>query len=59
MQGVDDGLVAKWHFDEGSGGVVADSSGDGDDRMIHGTTWDGRHVWGEAIYDTEENQSGG
>ncbi len=35
----DDGLVAEWHFDEGSGGVLADSSGNGNDGVIHGATW--------------------
>ncbi len=34
-QGVDDGLVAERHFDEGSGSVLADSSGNG---LIHGAT---------------------
>ncbi|MEA1868797.1 MAG: hypothetical protein U9N09_01375 [Euryarchaeota archaeon] len=27
----DDGLVAQWHFDEGSGSVLRDSSGNGND----------------------------
>ncbi len=35
----DDGLVAEWHFDEGSGSVLADSSGNGNDGVIHGATW--------------------
>lgn len=38
-QGADDGLVAEWHFDEGSGSIVADSSGNGNDGVIHGATW--------------------
>ena len=38
-QGDDDGLVAEWHFDEGSGSVLADSSGNGNDGVIHGATW--------------------
>ncbi|PXF60217.1 MAG: hypothetical protein C4B59_09675 [Candidatus Methanogaster sp.] len=38
-QGADDGLVAEWHFDEGSGSVLADSSGNGNDGVIHGATW--------------------
>ena len=37
--GADDGLVAEWHFDEGSGSVLADSSGNGNDGVIHGATW--------------------
>lgn len=35
----DDGLVAEWHFDEGSGSVLYDSSGTGNDGTIHGATW--------------------
>lgn len=35
----DDGLVAEWHFDEGSGTTVTDSSGNGNDGTIHGATW--------------------
>jgi len=38
-EGDDDGLVAQWHFDEGSGSVLADSSGNGNDGVIHGATW--------------------
>ena len=35
----DEGLVAEWRFDEGSGNVVKDSSGNGNDGVIHGATW--------------------
>ena len=35
----DDGLVAEWHFDEGSGSVLKDSSGNGNDGVIQGATW--------------------
>jgi PGF-CTERM protein len=38
-EGADDGLVAEWRFDEGSGSVLADSSGNGNDGVIHGATW--------------------
>jgi len=38
-EGSDDGLVAEWHFDEGSGSVLVDSSGNGNDGVIHGATW--------------------
>jgi len=38
-EGSDDGLVAEWHFDEGSGSVLADSSGNGYDGVIYGATW--------------------
>jgi PGF-CTERM protein/uncharacterized repeat protein (TIGR01451 family) len=44
----DYGLVAEWHFDEGSGGVVKDSSGNGNDGTIHGAKWvDGKY--GKAL----------
>ena len=43
----DDGLVAKWHFDEGSGSVLKDSSGNGNDGVIYGATWvDGKYGYG-------------
>jgi len=38
-EGADEGLVAEWHFDEGSGSVLADSSGNGNDGVIYGATW--------------------
>ena len=38
-QGDDDGVVAEWCFDEGSGSVLKDSSGNGNDGMIYGATW--------------------
>jgi len=35
----DNGLVAEWHFDEGKGNILKDSSGNGNDGIIHGATW--------------------
>jgi hypothetical protein len=32
-------IIATWHFDEGSGSVVTDSSGNGYDGIINGATW--------------------
>jgi len=44
----DDGLVAEWHFDEGDGSVLKDSSGNGNDGVIYGATWvEGKY--GEAL----------
>ena len=44
----DEGLVAEWHFDEGSGNVVKDSSGNGNDGIIYGASWvDGK--FGKAL----------
>ncbi|PXF51347.1 MAG: hypothetical protein C4B55_02845 [Candidatus Methanophagaceae archaeon] len=37
--GSDEGLVAEWRFDEGAGSVLHDSSGNGNDGVIHGATW--------------------
>ncbi|KAF5413493.1 MAG: hypothetical protein C5S49_08470 [Candidatus Methanogaster sp.] len=49
-QGADDGLVAEWHFDEGSGSVLADSSGNGNDGVIHGATWvEGKYGGGTGV----------
>jgi hypothetical protein len=40
----DDGLVAEWHFDEGEGSVLKDSSGNGNDGVIYGAIWvDGKY----------------
>lgn len=42
------GLVACWHFDEGTGGIAYDSSGNGNDGAIYGAEWtDG--VSGQAL----------
>jgi hypothetical protein len=35
----DSHLVAYWKFDEGSGAIAADSSGNGNNGVIHGATW--------------------
>ncbi|MFQ6063646.1 MAG: LamG-like jellyroll fold domain-containing protein, partial [Methanosarcinales archaeon] len=44
----DNGLVAEWHFDEGKGNIVKDTSGNGNDGTIHGATWvDGKY--GKAL----------
>jgi len=41
----DDGLVAEWHFDEGSGGVLVDSSGNWNDGVIHEAMWVEGKFW--------------
>jgi len=53
--GADDGLVAQWHFDEGSGGIVADSSGNGNDGVIHGATWVEGKYGGALSFDGVDN----
>ena len=43
-----DGLVSAWHFDEGSGTTVYDSSGNNNDGTIYGASWvDGK--FGKAL----------
>jgi len=44
----DNGLVAEWHFDKGKGNIVKDSSGNGNDGIIHGATWVGG-IKGKAL----------
>ncbi|MEA1894262.1 MAG: hypothetical protein U9N36_03475 [Euryarchaeota archaeon] len=45
----DDGLVAEWHFDEGSGSVLKDSSRNGNDRVIYGAMWDAGMFWAKPF----------
>jgi hypothetical protein len=35
----DNNTIALWHFNEGSGNIVYDASGNGNDGTIHGATW--------------------
>ena len=50
----DDGLVAEWRFDEGSGSIAKDSSGNGNNGTIHGAAWvDGK--FGKALSFDGEN----
>jgi len=39
MELYDPNLVARWHFDEGTGAISHDSSGNGNDGTINGATW--------------------
>jgi hypothetical protein len=43
------GLVAHWTFDEGSGVVVGDQSGNGHDGQLTGGTWTGTGRFGGAL----------
>ena len=38
-QAEEEGLVAEWHFDEGAGNILKDSSGNGNDGTVYGATW--------------------
>jgi hypothetical protein len=43
------GLVAHWSFDEGSGSMVVDHSGNGYDGVLTGGTWSGAGRFGGAL----------
>jgi len=45
----DSGLVAEWHFDEGSGNLLIDSSGNGNNGTIYGATWTTEGKFGSAL----------
>lgn len=45
---VDEHTVALWHFNEGSGNIVYDESGNGNHGTIHGATWT-TGVFGSAL----------
>ncbi|MEA1894264.1 MAG: LamG-like jellyroll fold domain-containing protein [Euryarchaeota archaeon] len=47
----DEWLVAEWHFDEGSGSVLKDSSGNGNDGVIYGATWVDGKYWKALEFD--------
>ena len=47
--GITDGLVAEWHFDEGSSNILTDSSGNGNDGTIYGATWTTNGKFGTAL----------
>lgn len=44
-----DGLVAYWNFDEGSGEVAGDSSGNGINGVVSGASWDNSGKIGSAL----------
>ncbi|MHC4202502.1 MAG: LamG domain-containing protein, partial [Planctomycetota bacterium] len=43
------GLLVHWMFDEGSGGVATDASGNGNDGVITGATWDTGNIGTGAL----------
>jgi hypothetical protein len=51
----DANTVALWHFDEGSGSVVSDASGNGNDGTIGGATWTNDGKFGPALQFDGEN----
>jgi len=44
-----DGVVGSWHFDEGSGTIAYDYSGNGNDGTIYGATWTNDGKFGSAL----------
>ena len=46
---LNEGLVAEWHFDEGSGNILRDTSGSGNDGTIYGATWTTHGKFGSAL----------
>jgi len=46
-----DGLVGYWNFNEGTGSVAHDSSGNGNDGTINGATWTHRNFRGSFEFD--------
>jgi hypothetical protein len=49
VEATEEGLVAEWHFDEGSGTVLGDSSGNGNHGTIYGALWTADGKFGTAL----------
>jgi 6,7-dimethyl-8-ribityllumazine synthase len=45
------GLVGHWKFDDGSGTIAADSSGNGNRGIVYGATWTAGHLGGALRFD--------
>jgi hypothetical protein len=45
------GLVGYWNFDEGSGTIINDSSGYGNNGTIYGASWTGGKMWSALGFD--------
>jgi hypothetical protein len=56
---LDSGLVGYWNFDEGSGTIAHDQSGNGHNGTIYGATWTTDGVSGSAIYVAGNSPSAG
>ena len=52
---LNDGLVAYWSFDEGSGGTAYDYSSQGNDGAIYGPTWDAGYSSFALRFDGEDD----
>jgi len=48
-------LVAYWTFDEGSGDIVYDSSGNGNNGTINGATWDAGKYGNALLFNAQDN----
>jgi hypothetical protein len=49
--GSDEGLVAHWKFDEGSGGTATDSAGTNNGTLVGDTTWTAGRIDGALSFD--------
>ena len=49
------GTVGYWHFDEGSGTIAYDSSGQGNNGTIYGATWTSGKVGGALEFDGKDD----
>ena len=48
-------IVGLWHFDEGDGNIVADSSGNGHDGEIDGAIWSGGKLGDGLEFDGDDS----
>ena len=48
-------LVAHWTFDEGSGDIAYDSSGNGNDGTIYGAEWDAGKYGPALLFNAQDN----
>ncbi|MHC4097913.1 MAG: lamin tail domain-containing protein [Planctomycetota bacterium] len=51
IYGLDEGLVAHWKFDEGSGGTATDSAGTNNGALVGDTTWTTGQIDGALSFD--------
>lgn len=50
-QEVESSMAAYWNFDQGSGDILADQTGNGKDGTIHGATWSNdQKIFGNSLY---------
>lgn len=50
-----DGPIAQWTFNEGSGDIARDATGNGVDQKIHGATWIKQGAGHALVFDGQDN----